>query len=120
MADRRTALRAVSKIEIFDSDRLRERVPLYVTGNISVGGMFLFTQEPFPKDTEFKISFTLPGAPQAIEARGKVVWKRESRQAADRQAGMGLRFIEIKDADRERIRAFVESQSEFEAVEGGG
>jgi uncharacterized protein (TIGR02266 family) len=97
----------MTRIEIFDGARRRDRVPLYITSNVSSSGMFLFTQEPFAVGSDLKMSFTLPGDDKAITVRATVIWVRQSRQAADRQAGMGVHFVEIDESDRERIRRFV-------------
>ena len=90
MVDRRHGIRAVAKLEVHDRGASEQRVPLYITGNISAGGMFLITQTPFNIDTKFKISFELPDGESRIEAVGTVVWKRSDREASDRQPGMGI------------------------------
>lgn len=114
MPERRSTLRAVARIEVYDRDSCSERVPLYVAGNVSPGGMFLITQSPFERGTSLKISFGLPGQEPPVLAVGSVVWSRTERTAADRQPGMGVQFIEIAKEDVERIRTFVNNQTEFE------
>ncbi len=107
MAERRGTLRAVVRIQVFDKNKTLERVPLYVTGNVSAGGMFLITQEPYPVGTELKISFSLPGDPKPIETEGTVVWSRGARETSNRQPGMGVQFERTGREDQERIREFV-------------
>jgi uncharacterized protein (TIGR02266 family) len=114
MPERRSTLRAVARIEVYDRDANADRVPLYVAGNVSSGGMFLITQSPFDRGTNLKINFSLPGQEQPVQAVGSVVWSRNERSAPDRQPGMGVQFIEIKKEDVERIRAFVNNQTEFD------
>lgn len=114
MAERRSTLRAVVRIEVYDRESRAERVPLFVAGNVSPGGMFLITQTPYERGTTLKISFSLPGDDQPVQAVGSVVWNRGERSAPDRQPGMGVQFIEIRKEDAERIRAFVSVQTEFE------
>jgi uncharacterized protein (TIGR02266 family) len=117
MAERRRTVRAIARIEVFDKGARRERVPLYVSGNVSSGGIFLITQEPIALGTNLKISFTLPGDDRPIEAMGQVIWQRNERSAPDRQPGMGVQFMAIGREDQERIRDFVHAQIEKGNVE---
>ena len=114
MPERRSTLRAVARIEVYDRDASADRVPLYVAGNVSVGGIFLITQTPFEVGTNLKIVFSLPGQEQPVQAMGAVAWSRNQRTAPDRQPGMGVQFMEIKMEDVERIRTLVNAQTEFE------
>ncbi|MFO8057132.1 MAG: TIGR02266 family protein [bacterium] len=112
MAERRSNFRLVSKLEVQERDPARARVPLYVSGNISAGGMFLITQDPYPAGTTFRISFGLPQDGKTVEATGRVVWSRRQKENPERQPGMGIEFLEIEEQDRQRIREFVYSNTE--------
>jgi uncharacterized protein (TIGR02266 family) len=113
VAERRRSVRAVARIEVYEAkDTRHTRVPLYISGNVSAGGIFLITQEPFKTGTNLKISFSLPGDPRVIDTFGSVIWSRGLREASDRQPGMGVQFSEIKKEDRDRIRDFVNEQIE--------
>jgi len=112
MAERRRTVRAVARIDVYDEGAHQKRVPLYISGNVSAGGIFLITNEPFEPGTEMKISFTLPDDREPINTVGQVIWKRQGREAADRQPGMGVQFHEISREDHERVRAFVYEQAE--------
>ena len=109
MAERRGTVRAVARIEVFDEKTHVERVPLFVSGNVSAGGIFLITQEPYQIGTKLRIKFNLPDDPQPIETEGEVVWQRGERENSDRQPGMGVQFMKIAESDRGRIRRFVDS-----------
>lgn len=98
----------MARIEI----RPLDRVPLYISGNLSVGGMFLITQEPLPVGTNFRVRFALPASKDEITATGEVLWSRSQREAPDRQPGMGVKFKELSEKDRERIRSFIETQAD--------
>jgi uncharacterized protein (TIGR02266 family) len=116
MPERRSGFRAVAKIEVYDREARAERVPLYVSGNVSAGGIFLITQSPFARGTTMKISFTLPGESEPIQTVGTVVWNRGSRGGPAQQPGMGAQFDEIREQDRERIRRFVHAQNEVDEI----
>lgn len=113
MAERRRTVRAVARIEVFNKGAHSQRVPLYISGNVSAGGIFLITQDPFPVGTDLKISFTLPDDENHIETEGTVIWSRRERESAERPPGMGVQFSVIGKEDRERVRAFVNEQAEL-------
>ena len=98
----------MARIEI----RPLDRVPLYISGNLSVGGMFLITQEPLPVGTNFRVCFALPASKDDITATGEVLWSRSQREAPDRQPGMGVKFKNLSPDDRKRIRSFVEARAD--------
>ena len=108
MVERRRTVRAVARIEVFNKETSEQRVPLYVSGNVSVGGIFLITQDPLEPGTDMKISFTLPGDDREIHAEGRVVWKRRQREASDRQPGMGVQFMKILPKHQEKLSAYIE------------
>jgi uncharacterized protein (TIGR02266 family) len=112
MAERRGTVRAVARIEVFDEKTHVDRVPLFVSGNVSAGGIFLITQEPYKSGTKMRIRFNLPDDPNVIETEGEVVWQRPKREGSQRQPGMGVQFTKIEGHDRERIREFVSQQVE--------
>ena len=112
MAERRGNVRLVTRLEVQEKNSRHARVPLYVTGNISGGGMFLITQEPYPPGTVISLSFVLPADNKAVEAKGTVVWSRKEKENSQKQPGMGIQFLEIDEKDQQKIRKFVDSQQE--------
>lgn len=70
--------------------------------DLSKGGMGIRTKTPLRPETELAVRFTLPGAKKEIAARAVVCWSSQ-------EAGMGLRFTQIKPADQEAIDAFVDA-----------
>ena len=116
MADRRANVRAVVRLEV--EERELFRVPLYVTANLSVGGMFLITKTPLPPQTELKLRFRLPKDRVYIQTVAKVLWAREESTAPGPPPGMGVQFLECAPADREKLRAFLEAWARAE--EGAG
>lgn len=116
MADRRANVRAVVRLEVEERDLFR--VPLYVTANLSVGGLFLITKTPLPAETQLKLRFRLPKDRTYIQTTAKVLWAREEDLAAGLAPGMGVQFLECAPADREKIRAFIEAWAT--AADGAG
>ncbi|MGI8784263.1 MAG: TIGR02266 family protein [Acidobacteriota bacterium] len=78
--------------------------------NISIGGMYVQTINPKPPGFEVTVRFNLPKDDAPLECLSAVVWSQEYDSVKCRKPGMGLRFLNITEADRERITAFLEKQ----------
>lgn len=79
--------------------------------DVSKGGIFVKTPTPFPPGTLLKFEIRLAGDKSVISGVGRVAWKREPTQAAaDKPAGMGVKFIKIDDASRAVIDRLVASK----------
>lgn len=104
------------------------------TRNISRGGTFIHTVKPLPVGSEFIFVFIMPGSQRGastsddradrddsgespppgtdrptsrrLAMRGKVRWVKG---APDEEAGMGIEFVFADDAERQSVRAFVET-----------
>ena len=78
------------------------------TKNISGGGVFIRTSQPFPLNQAVALRFTLPGINRQFEIGGLVVWVNSSPRSAF-PAGMGVKFMEITPADFSAVAAFVKN-----------
>lgn len=76
--------------------------------NLSEGGMYLHTPEPFPENTALHLKFTLPLGNEEIKAVTEVVRTYPLGTTPDAEPGAGLRFVEISDSARQQIRNFVQ------------
>lgn len=68
--------------------------------DLSVDGLFIDTMTPLPPGTLISIRFNLPDEPLPVVVLGEVVWGQE-------HLGMGVRFMNLRPKDRERIRAYI-------------
>ena len=80
------------------------REELHVTRDISVGGLFVSSKEPFPPDCEVSVFFNLRPSDPAISCQGKVVYSL-------RGLGMGVQFTELSGADRVSLQKFVDESN---------
>lgn len=81
--------------------------------DVSRGGIFVKTPSPFAPGTLLKFEIRLAGDKSVIAGVGRVVWKRESAQAAaEKPAGMGVKFIKIDDASRALIDRLVNEKAD--------
>ena len=73
--------------------------------NISEGGLVLTAAEPLPDDCLPLMRFQLPGSNDWIEASGEIAWISKSKREA------GVRFVDISEDTRNRIRSWIPSES---------
>ena len=80
-----------------------------LTMNISEGGVFVATHQSVPVGTLLSLSLTIPDGYPAIVALGEVCWTRPYGGDDDVPPGIGVRFVDVADADLSRVRRFVQS-----------
>lgn len=79
--------------------------------DVSCGGMFIKTPQPFPPGTLLKFEVRIAGDRKVMQGVGRVVWKRELQLAdAERPAGMGVKFIKLDEESRHVIDQLVSSR----------
>jgi len=78
---------------------VRHEVKVY---NLGLGGVFVCTGPPLPAGALVQVSISLPGAPEPIDAEGRVVWSN-AVDTPDLPAGMGIHFTDIAPEDRDRL-----------------
>src|SRR5262249_32769656 len=71
------------------------------SANISTGGIFLENTIPHPVGTVVALTFSLPGDETRLNVKGEIV------NIVDGELGMGIKFIELDEPAREKIRKFV-------------
>jgi uncharacterized protein (TIGR02266 family) len=76
--------------------------------NLSVGGAYFTQTFPLPVGTRVALRFCLPGEQAQIDCRAEIV------NAED--LGMGVRFLDLRPADAERLEALIDRQTAPPAV----
>ena len=79
---------------------------LHSTKDISVSGLFFDRAIPQAVGAGVKLEFRLPGDPTPIKCDGQVVNVPDTHGY-----GMGISFVFLKEQDRARIEAFVQSKA---------
>ena len=80
------------------------------TTNISRGGIFIETEHPLPVGAQLAIQFDAEGSEGAIELEGEVMWVNAWRTDGENpNPGMGIRFTNLSDGDRETISSIVKA-----------
>ena len=69
--------------------------------DVSRGGIFIKTGNPFPPGTLLKFEIRLASDQAVIAGVGRIVWKRDAgASTGDRPAGMGVKFIKIDEPSK--------------------
>jgi uncharacterized protein (TIGR02266 family) len=78
--------------------------------NVTRGGIFLASRNPFPVGTVINFEISLVQGPPLLGGSGKVAWVRDfDPQEPQRAHGMGVQFLKVAPASRpmlERLLAF--------------
>ena len=83
--------------------------------DLSTSGMRIFTNDLIDAwfnamlagQIQVAAKFCLPGDAAAVNAAAKVMWVEPNKPGSDYAYVMGLRFVELSTADRDRITKFV-------------
>lgn len=78
--------------------------------NLSRGGTFVRTLQPFPIDTRGLLLFIIPGKAKTLCLKGKVVHVVFDRQRCEVDNGMGIQFQELSDSQRTDLNEYVSDQ----------
>jgi uncharacterized protein (TIGR02266 family) len=82
----------------------RESLINTFTGNASENGLLIKTAKPLPKGEKFSLRLQLPDDPDPLNIECEVVWSRtQSDNPVQRPLGMGVKFIQISSADKNRL-----------------
>jgi two-component system chemotaxis response regulator CheY len=79
-----------------------------IATEISEGGLFIRTPDPRPKDALLQVRIVLPA--REISAAAVVLYSFKAAAGTSKVPGMGMKFVEISDPDRETIRRFIKEK----------
>ena len=68
------------------------------TANVSLGGVFIQTDQPLDVGTRFRLRLQIPYRKRPLETLGEVRWTQDG--SGYEEAGMGVRFDALASADR--------------------
>lgn len=76
-------------------------------GNLSLGGAFIYCEQPPAPGTPVTLRFEFPGSDIKISVIGVVIWRILQGHGA--KPGMGVKFEKIKEDELVVIKRFIES-----------
>ena len=81
------------------SNRIQDRNLKSYILDVSVGGVFIETNEKFPKGKELLLKFSLPNRPQPFTFSGKIAWSSPK--------GFGVKFDNVTPTQGEILKSFI-------------
>jgi CheY-like chemotaxis protein/Tfp pilus assembly protein PilZ len=79
-----------------------------IATEISEGGLFVRTPDPRSKGATLRVRIVLPQ--KEIEAKTVVLYSVTAADEPHKEPGMGMKFVEIANADRETVRRFIKEK----------
>jgi len=80
------------------------------TGNVSSGGLYIKTERPLGQGEQFLLRLQLPDLREPLKIKCEVAWSRKPAEAGPGDAaGMGVRFVEMSQGDRESLNAYLKT-----------
>ncbi len=77
------------------------REDVFLTRDVSVGGVFIAVKDPYLPESEVAVSFRLKPADSTVSCRGKVVYSID-------EVGMGVEFLDLSEEACLALQKFVE------------
>jgi uncharacterized protein (TIGR02266 family) len=84
--------------------------------NLSAGGIFVATESPLPIGTPFNVHIRIEKTGEEVELPGEVVSVGVSANLAEKEHGMGIRFVNLTEAQRQQVIDFSE-EAMMKAIE---
>ena len=76
--------------------------------NLSDGGIFVATESPLPIGTPFNVRIRIDKTGEDVELPGEVVSVGVSANLAEEKHGMGIRFVNLTEAQKKQVSEFSE------------
>jgi Tfp pilus assembly protein PilZ len=86
-------------------NRVRGKIS-FDSSDLSLGGAFVRSDLLFEVHDEVQMEFTLPES-HRVRARGRIVRVIPGLEPGS-APGMGIKFVDLSDTDREAVRAFID------------
>ena len=93
-------------VQVWVEERSEDATYFHRTANLSSGGLFVEGTLPHAPGTRVHLRFALPGNDRPVEVMGEIVQPPKGQET-----GMAVRFVDLPDAERDRIDAFVRGAS---------
>jgi len=78
--------------------------------DISMGGLFISTENPLTQGEKFSLELQLPGHLELMDIKCEVSWVR--KQSGDTEAslaGMGVKFLELTKKNKELLNSYTKT-----------
>ena len=83
------------------------------TENVSMGGLFVRTENLLASGLKFLLKLQIPGVSDPLQIKSEVAWTRKrDENHPDRPPGMGIRFCEMSDKDRQTLDQYLSGETQ--------
>jgi type IV pilus assembly protein PilZ len=76
------------------------------TISLSMGGLYVKTNQPLEVGSLFHVDFTLPDFNHLFKVRGKVIWKKLIEDTHG-PPGMGIKFYDVAENDKRALLQYL-------------
>ena len=77
------------------------------TENVSEGGLFITTENPLEHGERFLLKLELPDVSEPMQIKCEVAWTRKQGEDAEHPLGMGVKFVEITEEDKQALKKYL-------------
>ena len=78
------------------------------TSNLSLGGMYVQTDEPLVVGTRFRLRFRVPGRRKPVATYGEVRWSIPANNPSGLTPGMGIQFDALAPMDKKAVEEWMQ------------
>ena len=118
-ADKRKDIRAYFQVMEVKEGAEKDKVAGFAR-NLSPGGMFIATVKPQQKGEKIDVSFRLPFEAIVVSCTCEVMWSKGFDPRSITGTGMGVRFMDLDPAIKEKIEDWAGNSGEVWEKEGEG
>ena len=83
----------------------RGKKDFYFTKDLSVGGIFLLTEEDIPIGTNLDLEIAVQGMKDLIKLKGKVV---RAEREGEKLVGFGVQFVDVARDDSKKLKKLLD------------
>ena len=89
----------------------RKAIVKTYAGDISLGGLFIKTDDPLDTGQTLSLKLHIPGLPEPMEIKCEVAWARKKRKQtqSSEPPGMGVKFMGLGEADSRLLRLYIKT-----------
>jgi uncharacterized protein (TIGR02266 family) len=110
-------LRTSLKVMVGDGSVLGGAARTEYATALSEGGLFITTHYPQPRNAVTPLKITIDD--REITAKALVLYINDQEEGPSVEPGMGMKFVQISDADRALLRRFIREQLTHDTADHG-
>lgn len=98
-------------LRLWTEGRHQGKLDFHNCSNLSTTGMFIENPDPYALGVTVQIEFNLPGVHDPLKVTGRVMSCLDEDTAGENIMGNGFEFMDMNEADRLLVQAFVDANN---------